>query len=142
MAVSSLVTGGVGPGSTIPLLLTGGLYLGEEVVPPAATALTGRKVPWRSYRRGRLIDDELYWRDDSQDIGEEKEIVVESTTNRPITPNALIQEQIAAMREAIEEARTDKIRKKRAKDLALFQQRIAEEEEEQEVIKLLFELMQ
>lgn len=139
MAVSSLVVGGIGPGSTIPLLLTGGLGIGAA---QAQTALTGRKVPWRSYRRGRLIDDELYWGDDSQDIGELAKEVVESTTIRPITPNALIQEQISAMQEAIEEARTDKIRKKRAKDLALFQQRIAEEEEEQEVLKLLFELMQ
>lgn len=108
----------------------------------AGGALTGRRTPFRSYRRGRLINDELYWGVVSQDIGEPEEEVVKSATVRLIPPNTLIQDQIKAMELAVEEARTEKIRKKRAKDLALFEKKVAEEQEEQEVVKLLFELMQ
>lgn len=108
----------------------------------AASGLTGRKVPWRSYRRGRLIEDETYWVGESQEIGEQEQIVVKSTTIRSKPLTELVSDQLEVMQLAIEEARTDKIRKKRAKDLALFQQKIAEEEEEQEVIKLLLDLMQ
>ena len=33
MTVAALITGGVGPGSTIPLAVTFGLGIGEEVIP-------------------------------------------------------------------------------------------------------------
>lgn len=54
MAISSLVAGGVGPGSSVPLLLTGGLALGEEP-PPAETP----DRPWTGgmiVKMGRLIN--------------------------------------------------------------------------------------
>lgn len=60
MAVSSLVTGGVGPGSTIPLLLTLGLAAGEAVEPPVVVAesATGGWYRYDPPERSRKEDDD------------------------------------------------------------------------------------
>lgn len=60
MSVAGLVTQGIGPGGTVPFLLTGGLGIGEAA-PVAVTATTGGGG-WRSThsrRRKFLINGEV-----------------------------------------------------------------------------------
>lgn len=51
MSVASLVEGGIGPESTIPLLLTGGLYLGAAPVPPVVTSRPGGSGGWAAKKK-------------------------------------------------------------------------------------------
>lgn len=155
MAVSSLVVGGIGPGSTIPLLLTLGLGIGEAVEPPAIqpAGRAGRKRKrWAVEVDGELVEFStaqaaIGWlgrqNKKIKKLGQQVRSAAPKTEPPEQIPfTAITFDGLKLNRMMVDgEKALDRIRTMRAAEIAMVERHIQELQEEESLIMRFIELL-